>query len=310
MWKRQALALAAFWLVVVGIVIILTIPFVDLGIEYFPIYFFIGIPWFALLFFLGLRATVNTFNAKLPDIEQLKHRYVLFLRPFGADFRGSFEGHLGNEMSRRGQQLISLQNQALMSPFLRSSAVKVPAGKSDWQPIVSELARRVRFLLFQAGLSEALRWELDLIRHRCDPSRTFLLIAVDPESEVADWHQIDCDLRLAGFQTSFTGNPGQGSVLAFDKAFRARILVQGCKEEGQMVDAILRCVEQIEMSQDPDLTTIDPKDGFLTEDERPSRPSLPPAPGILAGLPPLWPSMLGGLVLAFAIVIIVRGCAQ
>ena len=159
----------------------------------------------------------------------------------------SLEKVVATEMEKVGHKLVAIHNPRNL--LRRGGATKINPDGDDWRATVRTLAESAICVLIQAGPSEGIQWELEFVRDHIDPQQVFVLIGFDSEKEGVNWALSRSALAKARMEVP-EDFPGAGTVLSFDRHYRAELVARNCSNAKYLVDAIARRIPSVKASSE------------------------------------------------------------
>lgn len=164
----------------------------------------------------------------------------------------TFEQFLGAEFIRQLGPFVALGNP--LDPLPPEGAARSYAPDEDWQRHFLTLATDAAAIVMDGSRSDNLHWELTEITRNGWQPRLFFLTAPAPRARavvrllyalvrsakgvrIPRWEQLAAELERTGLHVPPT-EPGPGSVLAFDAAGRAEVVVRGAQQPEEFVAAV------------------------------------------------------------------------
>jgi hypothetical protein len=170
----------------------------------------------------------------------------------------TFEQYLGEEFAEQLGPLVALGNPFDSLP--PEGAARSYAPDEDWQRHFSALANAAAAIVMDGSRSDNLLWELAEITRNGWQRKLFFLIAPESRSggafvrlvdalwhlakgvRIPRWEQFAAELKEAGLHVPAI-EPAPGSVVAFDAAGRAEVLIRGADQPEEFVTAVHTCLE-------------------------------------------------------------------
>ncbi|MGH3933437.1 MAG: hypothetical protein ACRDS1_00395, partial [Pseudonocardiaceae bacterium] len=171
----------------------------------------------------------------------------------------TFEKYLGAEFARQLGPFVALGNPLDSVP--PEGAARSYAPDEDWQRHFCALAGATAAIVMDGSRSDNLRWELAEITRNGWLCRLFLLIAPASRSagafdrlvyavahltkgvRIPRWEQFAAELQEPGLHVPPI-EPDPGSVVAFDAAGRAEVLIRGAQQPEEFVTAVRTRLER------------------------------------------------------------------
>lgn len=162
----------------------------------------------------------------------------------------TFEQYLGAEFARQLGPFVALGNPLDWVP--PEGAARSYAPDEDWQRHFLTLAGAAAAIVMDGSRSDNLRWELAEITRNGWQHRLFLLTAPAAPLRrglldamwrsakgvrIPRWEQFAAELKKAGLHVPPI-EPDPGSVVAFDAAGRAEVLIRGAQQPEEFVTAV------------------------------------------------------------------------
>jgi hypothetical protein len=163
----------------------------------------------------------------------------------------TFEKYLGAEFTRQLGPFVALGNPLDWLP--PEGAARSYAPDEDWQRHFLTLAGAATAIVMDGSHSDNLHWELAEITRNGWQRKLFLLTTPVPQERggglwsaalrsakgvwIPRWEQLAAELTQAGLHVPPT-KPDSGSVLAFDAAGRAEVLIHSAQQPEEFVTAV------------------------------------------------------------------------
>jgi hypothetical protein len=168
----------------------------------------------------------------------------------------TFEQYFGAEFASQLGPFVALGNPLDSVP--PEGAARSYAPDEDWQQHFCALAGAAAAIVMHGSRSDNLRWELAEITRHGWQRKLFLLTAPVPQKRggrllsvalrlakgvrIPRWEQFAAELTEIGLHVPPT-KPDPGSVLTFDAAGRAEVLIHGAQQPEEFVTAVRTCLE-------------------------------------------------------------------
>lgn len=164
----------------------------------------------------------------------------------------TFEQYLGAEFARQLGPFVALGNPLDSVP--PEGAARSYAPDEDWQRHFCALAGAAAAIVMDGSHSDNLRWELAEITRNGWQRKLFFLTAPPPRGraisrlvyvlwcsakgmQIPHWERFAAELKEAGLHVPPI-EPDPGSVVAFDAAGRAEVLIRGAQQPEEFVTAV------------------------------------------------------------------------